>query len=78
LQGQKKVGTRRIDPRLDAVIIDSYYRDALGYCFLIEVNNHRLKPVALPCSGVARPPAAVVSIHQLKLVVLKSELINLI
>jgi hypothetical protein len=32
-----------------------------------------LKPVALPYSGVARPPAAVVSIHQLKLVVLKSE-----
>ena len=42
----------------------------------MSVNNHRLKPVALPYSGVARPPAAVVSIHQLKLVVLKSELIK--
>ena len=29
--------------------------------------------MALPYSGVARPPAAVISIHQLKLVVLKSE-----
>jgi hypothetical protein len=37
------------------------------------VNIHRLKPVALPYSGVARPPATVVFIHQLKLVVLKLE-----
>jgi hypothetical protein len=38
-----------------------------------KVKNHQLKLVALPCSGFACPPLAAVSIHQLKLVVLKSE-----
>jgi len=38
-----------------------------------QVNNHQLKLVALLVSGFACPPLAAVSIHQLKLVVLKSE-----
>ena len=38
-----------------------------------QVNFHRLKPVAFVAIGSACPPSAVVSIHQLKLVVLKSE-----
>jgi hypothetical protein len=29
-----------------------------------KVNNHKLKLVALPCSGFACPPAAAISIHQ--------------
>jgi hypothetical protein len=38
-----------------------------------KVNFHRLKPVVFNSTGFAYPPLAVVSIHQLKLVVLKSE-----
>jgi hypothetical protein len=40
---------------------------------VLRVNNHQLKLVALPYSGFACLPLAVISIHQLKQVVLKSE-----
>jgi len=38
-----------------------------------RVNNHQLKLVALPVSGFACPPLAVVTIHQLKPAVFKSK-----
>jgi hypothetical protein len=78
---QKSVNNHRLKP---VVLAGSDFACLpIGGCFhpavqtggskIGRVNNHRLKPVALLCSDIARPPAAVVSIHQLKLVALKSE-----
>ncbi len=34
--------------------------------YIVIVKNHKLKLMALPYSGFACPPLAVISIHQLK------------
>jgi len=56
--------------KISSVIIKKHHPD---YSIYQTVKNHQSKLVALPDSGFACPPLAAISIHQLKLVVLKLE-----